>query len=448
MNALMRATALAMVLMFPLSAYSQTVDIRLGTIATEGTPWHDVLNRMKQDWNRASNGKVLVRIFPGGTIGGENEMVDAVRIGQIQAVGVSGVALSRIVPGVGALQLPMLVDNYDDLDRVRSALEPRLEEAMAKEGFIVLNFSEVGWVQFFTKEKAKTPADLKKLKLFINADDSDSEKLYLDLGFRPVPLAATDLLTSLKTGLIDAFDVPPLLALGNQSFGVAKHMIDLRWAPLIGATIIDRKAWEKIDPSLRPELLRIARASGKDLRTKIRASGDEAIAAMSKNGLIVETLTPAETDQWRAMAKTAIEKMRERRLIPTEYIDEAICYSVDPVCGTWTGDWGTTAADRSQVRLDLKWDGNAVTGVVHSVTPQRPDVTLRNSTFNPATGVVHLELEVAGLRGAPSVRHVIDGKLAKGSMTGAWNPGTAKGDFRLTRSSSAPTAPPVPNRPR
>jgi TRAP-type transport system periplasmic protein len=324
MNALMRATAFAMVLMFPLSASSQSVDIRLGTIAAEGTPWHDVLNRMKQDWNRASNGKVLVRIFPGGTIGGENEMVDAVRIGQIQAVGVSGVALSRIVPGVGALQLPMLVDNYDDLDRVRNALEPRLEEAMAKEGFIVLNFSEVGWVQFFTKEKAKTPADLKKLKLFINADDSDSEKLYLDLGFRPVPLAATDLLTSLKTGLIDAFDVPPLLALGNQSFGVAKHMIDLRWAPLIGATIIDRKAWEKIDPSLRPELLRIARASGKDLRAKIRASGDEAIAAMSKNGLIVEKLTPAEIEQWRAMAKTAIDKMRERRLIPAEYIDEAI----------------------------------------------------------------------------------------------------------------------------
>ena len=46
MNALMRA-AFAVVLMLPLSAYSQTVDIRLGTIATEGTPWHDVLNRMK-----------------------------------------------------------------------------------------------------------------------------------------------------------------------------------------------------------------------------------------------------------------------------------------------------------------------------------------------------------------------------------------------------------------
>src|SRR5262245_41064022 len=128
--------ALVGLLALPISGYSQKVEINLGTVATEGTPWAEVLNRMKQDWLKASNGKVVVRLFAGGSLGGENEMVDAVRIGQIQAVGVSGVALERIVPGVGALQLPMIMDSYDDLDRVRTALEPRLEEAMAKEGFI------------------------------------------------------------------------------------------------------------------------------------------------------------------------------------------------------------------------------------------------------------------------------------------------------------------------
>lgn len=327
MNLLLRTAAAALLLFLPVHGYSQTVEIKLGTVAKEGTPWHDILNRMQQDWRRASNGKVNVRVFP-GTLGDENEMVDAVKIGQLQAVGVSGVALGRIVPGVGALQLPMLVDSYDDLDRVRAALEPRLEAAMAKEGFIVLNWSEVGWVQFFTKTRAKTPADLKKMKLFINADDAEAEKLYLDLGFRPVPLGATDLFTSLTTGLIEAFDVPPLLALGNQSFALAKHMIDLRWAPLIGATVIDRKVWDKIDRPLQVELMRIARASGRDLRAKIRASGDEAIATMVKNGLIVETLSPGERDQWRETAKIAIAKMRERALIPAEYIDEAIRLSV------------------------------------------------------------------------------------------------------------------------
>jgi TRAP-type C4-dicarboxylate transport system substrate-binding protein len=329
MNFLLRPAALALLLLLTVDGYAQTIEIKLGTLATTDTPWHAILNRMQQDWRTASKGKVVVRVFP-GTLGDENEMVDALRIGQLQAVGVSGVALGRIFPGVEALQLPMLVDSYEDLDRVRTALEPRLEAAIAKEGFIVLNWSEVGWVQFFTKTKAKTPADIKKLKLFINADDAEAEKLYLDLGFRPVPLGATDLFTSLTTGLIEAFDVPPLLALGNQSFALTPHMIDLKWAPLIGATIIDKKVWDKIDRPLQDELMRIARASGKELRAKIRASGDEAIAAMVKNRLTVVTLTPGERDQWREMAKTAIGKIRERGLIPAEYIDEAIRLSVAP----------------------------------------------------------------------------------------------------------------------
>jgi TRAP-type C4-dicarboxylate transport system substrate-binding protein len=158
-----------------------------------------------------------------------------------------------------------------------------LKSAMEKAGFKVVNFSDVGWVHFFTKEKARTPSDLKKLRLFINADDPDSEKLYLDLGFRPVPLGVTDLLTSLKTGLIDAFDVPPLFALSDQSFGVAKHMIDVKWAPLIGATVIDTKVWDRI-----------------------------------------ETPTAAEMIEWRAMAKTARDKLRERGIVPAADLDEAV----------------------------------------------------------------------------------------------------------------------------
>jgi TRAP-type C4-dicarboxylate transport system substrate-binding protein len=324
MKALLRTIALAVTIVFPTTAFAQTILIRLGTVAPQDSPWYEVINRMGQDWKKASNGRIEVKIHAGGVLGDENEMLQKVKLGQLQGVGLSGVGLARIAPGVGALQLPMLVNSFEDLDRVRTGLEPRLKSAIEKAGFKVVNFSDVGWVHFFTKEKARTPADLKKLRLFINADDPDSEKLYLDLGFRPVPLGVTDLLTSLKTGLIDAFDVPPLFALSDQSFAVAKHMIDVKWAPLIGATVIDKRVWERIPAALRPELERIAAASGVSLRAKIRASGDEAIAKMKQYGLIVETPTAAEMTEWRAMAKTARDKLRERGIVPAADLDEAV----------------------------------------------------------------------------------------------------------------------------
>jgi hypothetical protein len=103
----------------------------------------------------------------------------------------------------------------------------------------------------------------------------------------------------------------------------------------------------------------------------------------------------------------------------------------DPLSGTWTGDWGPNAQDRNTVNVDLKLDGKTVTGTVHSINYQRPDVTLQKSTFDPATGAVHLEADANGRGGA--VHYVIDGKLANGSISGSWNHGNVKGDFKLTK---------------
>ena len=64
------------------------------------------------------------------------------------------------------------------------------------------------------------------MKLFTWAGDNDTLQLWKANGFRAVPLAATDILTGLQTGLIDAVPTTPLYALLNQSFGIAHNMID------------------------------------------------------------------------------------------------------------------------------------------------------------------------------------------------------------------------------
>jgi hypothetical protein len=107
--------------------------------------------------------------------------------------------------------------------------------------------------------------------------------------------------------------------------------------------------------------------------------------------------------------------------------------AADPISGTWTGDWGPNAGDRNTVTVDMKSDGKAVTGTVHSVNFQRPDVPLQKSTFDAKTGAIHMEAEVPGQRGAAPVHFVIDGKVDKGTMSGSWNHGNSKGDFKLTK---------------
>src|SRR5262245_38171863 len=107
--------------------------------------------------------------------------------------------------------------------------------------------------------------------------------------------------------------------------------------------------------------------------------------------------------------------------------------AADPLSGNWTGDWGPNAADRNQVTLDLKYDGKAVTGTVHSVTPKRDDVAISKGTYTATGNKVHLEAEAKNPRSGQTVHYVIEGTLAGSSMSGSWNHDTSKGDFKLTK---------------
>jgi len=105
----------------------------------------------------------------------------------------------------------------------------------------------------------------------------------------------------------------------------------------------------------------------------------------------------------------------------------------DPLSGTWTGDWGPNANDRNQVSVDLKWDGKALTGTVHSTQPKRDDVAISKATYTAATGALHMEAEAKSPRGGQMVHYMIDTKVAGSSMTGTWNHDAVKGDVKLTK---------------
>jgi TRAP-type C4-dicarboxylate transport system substrate-binding protein len=301
-------------------AMPQTV-IKMGTLAPDGSPWHQALQSMGERWRKISAGQVKLVIYPGGVLGDEPDMVNKMRIGQIQAAGLSGAGLSGIEPGVMALQIPMMFDSYEELDYVRERVAPRLEKMVEARGYVVLNWGDVGWVHFFTTRPATRLGDMRKMKLLTLAGDNDTLELWKANGFRAVPLAATDILTGLQTGLVDAVPNTPLFALLDQSFGIARNMIDVKWAPLIGATVITRRMWDSLPAAQRSEMMNAAREAGVSLRGGIRKMGDEAIATMQKRRLQVIHVDAATVAEWRREAEGVYPKLRGGQ-VPAELFDE------------------------------------------------------------------------------------------------------------------------------
>ena len=295
--------ALSLASFAPARTEAATV-IKLGTIAPEGSVWYDALLSLSQRWRKISGGEVELRIYPGGVLGGEDEMVRKMQRRGLDALAVSGSGLPAIDSIVDCLNLPLLFDSYGQLETVRRAIEPELTSSFEAKGYKILNWAEAGWVHFFAKSPVRTLDDLRRQRLWISSGASYQERLLKQLGFRVVALPATDMLTGLQTGMIEAIDVPPLFALLDRSFEVANYMTVMRFAPLNAATVINLQSWQRIPPQYRDQFLGAAREVAEQLRERVHGAEQQAIDEMVKRGLHLVRVDAQTQAEWTAAVKS------------------------------------------------------------------------------------------------------------------------------------------------
>lgn len=298
------------------------VRVRLGTLAPRGSSYYKHLQVMGEKWRHAPGGGVSLTIYPDGTMGSEADMVRRMRIGQLQAAMITVGGLAEIDPAVAGLQkMPLIYRSLDEVVYIREKLGPLLEQRFQAKGFHLLCWADAGWVRFFSKEPALRPADFKGLKMFVWAGDPDHVQLMREEGYRPVPLEYTDTLTGLQTGLIEVVPSTPFYALAGQFYRVTTHMVEVNWAPLVGGTLITRKAWDALAPETQAALSAAALDMGAEVQARGRQENQEALAAMQKRGLTVHRLAPDIQAEWEAFGASIEPKVRGR-MVPTDIFDE------------------------------------------------------------------------------------------------------------------------------
>ena len=272
--------------------------IKMGSIAPDGSPWDRALKKIASEWKAISGGTIEIKIYPGGIVGNESDMIRKIRIGQLQAATFTGMGMSYIAPDVFSLSLPFLVLNDNELDYLMKKATPGFEKLIEKKGFVVLVWIKAGWVNFFSVKPVVYPRDLKPLKLSVAESDAELLQAWRVNGYNAIPLATNDLMTALQNGMVEAFYTPPLVAASFQWFGIAQHMCSIKIAPLIGGFTVSKKTWDEIPPAMRPKLLKSAKQIVDDLYVETSALEKKAIETMKKHGLKIHDVPPDAAKLW------------------------------------------------------------------------------------------------------------------------------------------------------
>ena len=274
------------------------INIKLASVAPEQSPWGRALNQMAVDWARISDGDVRLQVFHNAIAGEESDVLRKIRIGQLQAGVFTSAGMKQIVPEVFSVSVPFMIRSEEQLEYVMERIRPELEALFVESRLHVLAWSRAGWVHFFSRDAVTYPADLKSQRLASDPNDLELQQAFKLMGYTPIPMPQPELLTSLNSGLVDAFYTSPLVAGGYQWFGLAPHMLDLKVAPFLGAILISDTAWRRIPGDIKDELLDTAREVAAQIDEDVRQLETDAVESMQRYGLEVMRPTAAVERAW------------------------------------------------------------------------------------------------------------------------------------------------------
>lgn len=275
-------------------ARAQNVKLNIATQAPEGTVWMDAMGDIKKEVEKRSKGRVKLSIFANGNQGDEKAVIERMGLGLLHGGLFTGIGLGEILPSVRILELPFVYRDKAEIDAVRTALEDDFKAGFQAKGMVFLGWAEVGWAYIFSKAEARDLAGLRQRKIWRWQGDPLAEHVFEAFGLAGVPLALTDVLTSLETGLIDSVYNSPYGLVGLQWHRNMKFMSRMTVGHGTGALLVADSEWQKIPPAIRDGIAKVARARLDQLLGEVAQKNEEAVSELQKSGMGIVPIPEAE----------------------------------------------------------------------------------------------------------------------------------------------------------
>lgn len=275
------------------TAAAENVEVRLATLAPDGSSWMKVLSKGAAEIDKKTEGRVKVKYYAGGVQGDERDVVRKMNLGQLDGAAVTSVGLSMIDESIRVLELPRMFESIEELDYVADQMWPYFVDKFEKKGYKLGDRGDVGWIYFLSKNEVKSAADLKAQKVWMWGDDGLVRAMYKTLGVSGVPLGVPEVEPALTTGRINACYGSPLAAVALQWNTKVKYMTSMPMSFAIGATVLKKDVYAKVTADDVKLVGKITKGMGKALRKQIRKDNESAKKTMQRKGVKVTETSPA-----------------------------------------------------------------------------------------------------------------------------------------------------------
>lgn len=283
--------------------------IKLPVITSLDAPLGVGATRFAEIVERKSGGKLKVKVFGDGTLGGEQQMISALQGGTVEATIVLPAALSGLVKGFAVLDLPFVFDSERQAAHVLDGpAGQRLMSYLPDKQLVGLGFMETGFRHYTNSKHPITRVeDFSGLKLraFQNPVYIDSTSA---LGATPLPLSFTELYTALENKTVDGQENSYATIESTKIDEVQKYLTPTRHIYAAQLILVGRKFWDRLSVDEQAILQDAAREAIQVQRLAARSLEARARESLRRKGMQFSEITPREMERLRERIRPVVDK--------------------------------------------------------------------------------------------------------------------------------------------
>ncbi|MEM9067234.1 MAG: TRAP transporter substrate-binding protein DctP [Myxococcota bacterium] len=299
----------------------QATELRIATVAPEGSPWMRVFRAWDQELRQRTNGQLGLRFYPGGSQGQEPDYIDKMRAGQLDGAAVTSTGLGQIVRPVLVLSAPGIFEEYAQLDRARRRLARRFEQQFQNNGYELLGWGDVGKGRLFSTHRIERPQDLRQRRPWVPRTDAVFSEFLGVVGANPRRLGIPEVYPALQTRMVDTVPASALAAVSLQWYTRLRYFSSDASGVLIGATILKKEKMESLPEDQQTALRETGQRAHRLLARAIRREDDRSLRVIQRR------LEAVDGTAHRAEWEQAFEQTRTRlagRVYPQALLDAVI----------------------------------------------------------------------------------------------------------------------------
>jgi tripartite ATP-independent transporter DctP family solute receptor len=294
------------------AAQSQDFKERSLRVAYQNAADHPVglgLQRFAEILQSKTGGKISVRLFPGGQLGGDLQTVSALQGGTLDMTVLNTGVLAGIDKSTAILDFPYLFNTEKEADAVVDGpVGKRLHDKLAAKGLIGLGYFENGFRQLTNSRRPVTKLEdfqglklrVLQLPLFID--------VFKELGTNPVPLPFPELYTALEQKVVDGQENPPNTIYFGKLHEVQKYVSLTKHVFNPQSVLISKRTWDRLSADEKKLLEEAAKEAAVLQRRLSREQSNKSLELIKAAGVEINEIAPQEIERIRQKIKPVIDK--------------------------------------------------------------------------------------------------------------------------------------------